>query len=717
MRSPRDRLKQNVLQQFDRLWHSLFTSHVHLDTALHQQPAAFRAPLAQLIMPILSRPATLAEWLRLPVQGRNARPFALSPSDLPEWQFARDMADALYDRLEEDPDAFRKVTGWLPADYPDRILDEVDALSESLNARVGGTAQREALAVLTEPAPLSLRVSRKHDPSKVITQLTEELKQIGQSRLKLRQEEFEGTRAGRTLHYQRWFDVHKNERFRRRAEMPDEQSEEEAIALRAEEYQREQDAMTRDSRSSKSQRSGNNFGRFASEARSRTPSPPPRSNRREFSSYSDSAVSARDREFKPFRRSRNADLDSDAASASDQSDNPNHQRRLARNVEELSRAFPSGAVDFGVPVLSKLSPSTILLDRHAPISQTQSFTTGMIDMQDEASTIMAYFALHPERFAPLLSEQPGIQTPAQRFVKKLETTLASRGTQSMSPATPKSVTDYIGKWLPPSVSPIKLPSMATSCSDKPLTDSDYLAFANRAPALPSSPHALTIIDACAGGGGKTVAMADALQGRGRVFAYDVIERKLTNMKQRAERLGLTNIHRTLLPDPVISASDPSKVDSNVTALLTRGGQLPESIQKFRGRADVGVVDVPCSGWGDLKWRLAQKESSINLQNLPSLQHYLLQSYAPLVKPGGRLVFGVCTLRRAETIGVLERFFDSNPEFEPWGGGFLGPISSSADAFFMCAAHKRDKSAMNLMRSDKHFKAEVSSQAKNSNVVL
>ena len=111
MRSPRDRLKQNVLQQFDRLWHSLFTSHVHLDTALHQQPAAFRAPLAQLIMPILSRPATLAEWLRLPVQGRNARPFALSPSDLPEWQFARDMADALYDRLEEDPDAFRKVNG------------------------------------------------------------------------------------------------------------------------------------------------------------------------------------------------------------------------------------------------------------------------------------------------------------------------------------------------------------------------------------------------------------------------------------------------------------------------------------------------------------------------------------------------------------------------------------------------------------------------------
>jgi 16S rRNA (cytosine967-C5)-methyltransferase len=133
--------------------------------------------------------------------------------------------------------------------------------------------------------------------------------------------------------------------------------------------------------------------------------------------------------------------------------------------------------------------------------------------------------------------------------------------------------------------------------------------------------------------------------------------------------------------------------------------VPPIVEKFRSRADDVLVDAPCSGWGvlrrnpDLKWRLAQKESQLTLSQLPDLQLNLLHMYAPLVKPGGRLVFGVCTLRRAETIGVLERFFDLNPEFEAWGGGFVGPISQSADAFFMFAAKRQDKSALNLMASE------------------
>jgi hypothetical protein len=54
---------------------------------------------------------TLATWLDMPVKGRNSRPFQLKPSELPEWSFARELAEALYDRLEEDPDAFRKFSG------------------------------------------------------------------------------------------------------------------------------------------------------------------------------------------------------------------------------------------------------------------------------------------------------------------------------------------------------------------------------------------------------------------------------------------------------------------------------------------------------------------------------------------------------------------------------------------------------------------------------
>jgi hypothetical protein len=111
MRTLRDRLKQNILQQFDRLWFALFSSSVHLDAALRAQPNAYKAPLAQLIFPILARPVTLAHWLNVPAHGRNATPFQLKPHELPEWALARELADALYDRLEEDPDAFRKVAG------------------------------------------------------------------------------------------------------------------------------------------------------------------------------------------------------------------------------------------------------------------------------------------------------------------------------------------------------------------------------------------------------------------------------------------------------------------------------------------------------------------------------------------------------------------------------------------------------------------------------
>ena len=61
------------------------------------------------------------------------------------------------------------------------------------------------------------------------------------------------------------------------------------------------------------------------------------------------------------------------------------------------------------PRPSLLSPTTLLFDRHTPVSLTKAYMSGAIDMQDESSTVMSYFALHPELFLPLLSDQPGIQ--------------------------------------------------------------------------------------------------------------------------------------------------------------------------------------------------------------------------------------------------------------------------------------------------------------------
>ena len=63
------------------------------------------------------------------------------------------------------------------------------------------------------------------------------------------------------------------------------------------------------------------------------------------------------------------------------------------------------------------------------------------------------------------------------------------------------------------------------------------------------------------------------------------------------------------------------------------------------------------------------------------------------------ITGVCTLRQVETVSVLERFFANQSSFEPLGGGFLGPISGSADAFFMFTAQRRDTVALSLMKSE------------------
>lgn len=179
------------------------------------------------------------------------------------------------------------------------------------------------------------------------------------------------------------------------------------------------------------------------------------------------------------------------------------------------------------------------------------------------------------------------------------------------------------------------------------------------------PQALTVVDACAGAGGKTLAMSDALLGKGQVFAYDVSEKKLESLRKRAKRAGLHNIKTHCVREQEASV-----------------------VEQFRGTADVVLVDAPCSGWGvlrrnpDAKWR--QKRA--DLPRLEALQKQLLSTYAGLVKPGGTLTYGVCTFRKAETIEQVETFLREHPEFESIGGGYFGPGPS--DGFFFHAMRRK-----------------------------
>lgn len=151
-----------------------------------------------------------------------------------------------------------------------------------------------------------------------------------------------------------------------------------------------------------------------------------------------------------------------------------------------------------------------------------------------------------------------------------------------------------------------------------------------------------VVDACAGAGGKTLALGALMQGKGRLFAMDTAGKKLEELRKRARRAGL----------------------SNVTARAVEGALLPE---EARGESwDRVLVDAPCSGLGTLRrnpearWR----SSPADVARFPALQLSLLVAYAPLVAVGGRLVFATCTVLRSENELVIETFLRERRDFVP-----------------------------------------------------
>lgn len=188
---------------------------------------------------------------------------------------------------------------------------------------------------------------------------------------------------------------------------------------------------------------------------------------------------------------------------------------------------------------------------------------------------------------------------------------------------------------------------------------------------------MTVIDLCAGAGGKTLAMAAGMGGKGRIVACDTSRPRLQRLPERAARAGVT-----------------------VETLLLNPNKEAEALAPLRGQADVVLVDAPCSGTGtwrrnpEARWRLTPER----LGKLVAEQARILDFAAPLVKPGGRLVFAVCALTDAEGKGQVEAFLARHGgwQVEPmaasvgraWGAGrLLSPAHDGTDGFFMAAMVK------------------------------
>lgn len=151
----------------------------------------------------------------------------------------------------------------------------------------------------------------------------------------------------------------------------------------------------------------------------------------------------------------------------------------------------------------------------------------------------------------------------------------------------------------------------------------------------------TVIDFCAGAGGKTLALASAMRGTGQVFACDISARRLGALRERVARSGATNVQPMLLA----SEHDPK-------------------LARLRSSADVVLVDAPCSGSGtvrrnpDLKWR----NDAQSVERLVQQQRSILAAAAELVKPGGLLIYATCSLLRVENERQATGFEADCPDF-------------------------------------------------------
>ncbi len=148
-----------------------------------------------------------------------------------------------------------------------------------------------------------------------------------------------------------------------------------------------------------------------------------------------------------------------------------------------------------------------------------------------------------------------------------------------------------------------------------------------------------VLDLCAGGGGKTLAMAAAMQNTGQIYAYDEDRTRLKPIFERVKRAGVRNVQ-------ILRAGD----DTALTALGPR--------------FDVVLVDAPCTGTGtwrrrpEAKWRLKPAA----LAERQKQQREVLRRGAALVKPGGRLVYVTCSVLPEENGAQIEAFVSDNPAF-------------------------------------------------------
>jgi 16S rRNA (cytosine967-C5)-methyltransferase len=280
--------------------------------------------------------------------------------------------------------------------------------------------------------------------------------------------------------------------------------------------------------------------------------------------------------------------------------------REAREHEDEWNQFVSEQPDIPKYRSGRYSPMARVFKGFAPIQKTEFFKKGWFEIQDEGSQFMSLFALESEKMKGFLSPTPSVSS--KKDVEKF-------GPENLKSIAPKIV-----------------------------------------------------IDACAGAGGKSLAIADLMKGQGRVYSYDVYEKKIQSLRKRAERSS----------------------DRNIQAILLKSDEVnrKQQLEKFYQTADRVLIDSPCGGHGvlrrnpDSKWNRKPLSGKGKELDICELQRKVVLDYAPLTKIGGEMIYGVCTFSKKETLDQVEWIQNHLPGFELRSKGFIGPYDT--DGFFMAS---------------------------------
>jgi 16S rRNA (cytosine967-C5)-methyltransferase len=168
-----------------------------------------------------------------------------------------------------------------------------------------------------------------------------------------------------------------------------------------------------------------------------------------------------------------------------------------------------------------------------------------------------------------------------------------------------------------------------------------------------------VLDLCAGGGGKTLALAAAMVNTGQLYAYDSDARRLTDTVRRAQRAGVRNL----------------QVRSPIHA---------DALAGLDGKMDLVFVDAPCTGSGtwrrhpDTKWRVTPEQ----LLRRTLEQDAVLLEASAFVKSGGHIVYVTCSLFAEENEDRARRFEIARPDFVITEEVRLSPRRDGADAFYV-----------------------------------